>query len=518
MAPGPDRQTLAAAGVIGWVCVPTGSAGIEGVLGFDLLRAPLATRPRDLGLLRVAADAIANAVDRERLERERGRLEGQLHQARRMETVGALANGIAHNFNNIVGAILGHAEMLETRRASDGGAGSVAAIRRSGERGRDLVEQIMAYGRPQKAARGRVALGGLVAETHGLLQASLPAGVEVALQQSGAPAHVAGDPAQLQQVILNLCANAAQAMDDSGRIEIAVAARELATPRRLSHGELPAGAYVRIAVSDAGRGMDDQTLGRIFEPFFTTRASGNGLGLATVREIVRQHGGALDVASRPGAGSRFAVWLPALARPDVPDDEAGPALLRGDGQIVMLVESEREQLLRSEDVLAALSYEPVGFAHAADALAAARAAPQRFDAVILGAAMPDEAALDLAAALHASLPGVPLVLATASTQESAPEAAGGRDLRDRSPPARRGRGRDRARPPAQGAAPGGTCRSAGLRRRIIPLGKAFAPMVADDPYCRSHPHGSSRQARGRYLAPVGAREALLPGAVMRRYG
>jgi CheY-like chemotaxis protein len=206
-------------------------------------------------------------------------------------------------------------------------------------------------------------------------------------------------------------------MDQPGRIEVQVEVRKLARTRRFSHGELTAGQYVRIIVSDTGRGMDHLTLGRIFEPFFTTRLAGNGLGLATVREIIREHGGALDVWSRPGAGSRFEVWLPGLSRHSSPQGEIAPMMLRGHGQIVMVVESDRDHLLRDEEILAALNYEPVGFAAAEDALAAYQTAPDRFDAVIIGPLTPENSSLELAAALHAALPSLPLLLATVSTRE-----------------------------------------------------------------------------------------------------
>jgi CheY-like chemotaxis protein len=244
------------------------------------------------------------------------------------------------------------------------------------------------------------------------------------IYQPPTAAIVIGEAAQLQQVLLNLCRNAAHAMPEGGTIELTIDVQEVDETRALSHDRLEAGHYVRIAVTDNGRGMDQSILGRIFEPFFTTRSSGNGLGLATVREIVASHGGALHVESRLGQGSRFEIWLPRSisegdAEPD-PRLEAGldaVALPRGRGETVLLVEQDADHVLRDEEMLAALGYEPVGFADADAALGVCRTCPDRFDAAIVGPQPSTAATLALAAALHAAAPHVPVVLATKATIE-----------------------------------------------------------------------------------------------------
>jgi signal transduction histidine kinase/CheY-like chemotaxis protein len=419
LPPGADKNALAAAGLRGWACVskPADDASVM-VLGFDALRPGVITQPGEFGLLRMALDAIANAVGREHLEQERARLEANLQHARRMETVGALASGIAHNFNNIVGAILGHSEMAEAQLAPDSRpARDIQEIRRAGERARDLVEQILVFGGRSDAQRRPVSMKRLVAETSSLLRASLASGIELVIREVPEAAVVSGQPGQLQQVLLNLCNNAAQAMDQAGRVEVETEVQEVTGARSLTQGELRPGRYVRIAVSDAGRGMDETTLRHIFEPFFTTRPAGNGLGLATVRETVREHGGAIDVWSASGVGSRFEVWLLCIAEQvSAPDDSLRNFSL-GRGEAVLVVEDAGERLLADEEMLAALGYEPVGFTCAGDALAACRAAPRRFDALLVGRLTPANSALDLAAKLRQSVPDVPILLATASADE-----------------------------------------------------------------------------------------------------
>src|SRR5499427_350257 len=283
---GAEKDALAGAGLCGWVCVwNMGKGGVNAVLGFDALRPGILTRSAELGLLRMALDAVANALAREYLEQERARLEANLQQARRMETVGALASGIAHNFNNIVGAILGYAEMAEAQLGSDSPpARNLGEIRHAGERARDLVDQILAFGRRRDVRGTPISVKGLVAETSSLLRASLPSRIKLVIHEVPRAAVVAGELGQLQQVILNLCNNAAQAMDQVGCVEIETEVREITGAEPLTYGDLVPGRYVRIAVSDTGRGIDEVTFGRIFEPFFTTRLAGSGLGLATTRE------------------------------------------------------------------------------------------------------------------------------------------------------------------------------------------------------------------------------------------
>jgi hypothetical protein len=288
---------------------------------------------------------------------------------------------------------------------------SLGAVRRGAERARDLVDQILVFGRRRNAPRKPLSVGALIAEAALLLDASLPVGVDLVIRQSPTAAIVSGEHAQLLQVLLNLCSNAANAMPAGGRIELATEQREVSESRSLGHDEVRPGDYVCIKVTDTGQGMDEATLGRIFEPFFTTRSSGNGLGLATVREIVREHGGAVSVRSKVGAGSRFEVWLlRAVAEPE--SLVRTRTLPTGRGETVMLVAKDGEHVLREEEMLAALGYEAVGFSMAEAAVAACRASPDRFDMVIVGDFGSAARTLDLAAELHAAVPSVPIVLAT----------------------------------------------------------------------------------------------------------
>ncbi|WP_180982397.1 histidine kinase dimerization/phospho-acceptor domain-containing protein [Methylocella silvestris] len=218
MEPGDDRDRLAAAGVRGWASVVRLSGDdVDAILAFDTPTPYVVSPHDDFGLMRMALDAVANAVGRSRLEQERARLEQHLARARRLETVGVLTSGIAHNFNNIIGAILGYAEMAKAKAGSNGRLSrDLHEIRRAAELARDLIDQILMFGRPRDARRVPVRLGELLGEAVSLLRASIPSGIELIVNEAPGSAVVFADRAQLQQVVLNLCNNAVQAMDGSG--------------------------------------------------------------------------------------------------------------------------------------------------------------------------------------------------------------------------------------------------------------------------------------------------------------
>jgi signal transduction histidine kinase len=411
---------LADAGLQGWLCIPnTGGKKADTILGFDGLRAGALARYFEVALFRMAFDAIANAVGRINLEHEKERLEENLQQARRMETIGAFASGIAHNFNNIVGAILGHTEMADAQISSGSWpARNLAEIRHAGERARELVGQILTFGNRGDRRRERVDVKALVAETKSLLAASLPSHVGLTVGETSEVTIVSAEPAQLQQVILNVCNNAAQAMDEPGIIEIQIEAREIIRVLRVGRSELGPGRFIVISISDPGRGMDEATLERIFEPFFTTRVEGNGLGLATVREIVQEHEGAVGVHSAIGAGTRFDIWLPSASSTEsMPVQNAPGKAVRGVGETVLVLETDRQRLLRHEEVLAALGYEPVGFVAPAEAAEACNATRARFDAALICHQPGTSSALDFAAVLHRIAPTLPIILATPAARD-----------------------------------------------------------------------------------------------------
>jgi len=382
-------------------------------LGFDAVSRARIANGCEPGLLRLGLDAVANALSRRAFEQERVRLAARLQHAQRLETVGALAGGIAHNFNNILTAILGYTEIAaEQDRVPRQHAGILQEIRSAVQRAREIVDQILSFARKRTPQFQPVQIGTLIQDSVSLLTASLPEAVDITVagSQEGV---VSGEPVQLQQVILNLCHNAAEAMGNAGIIGLHVESVELVAERRLSHGTLAAGRYLCLSVADNGRGIDPVMRDRIFEPFFTTRSDGNGLGLATARETVAEHGGAMHVQSTLGIGTTFEVWLPCLV--EAPGDgSSASSSTHGNGETILLLETNSENLLRGEDLLAALGFEPVGFQRAADAEDVLRSGPERFDVFLIGDIGSTAEALRHAASFHGQAPSRPIVLAAAS--------------------------------------------------------------------------------------------------------
>jgi len=352
-------------------------------------------------------------TERKAAEVERARLESRLRQAEKMEAVGRLAGGIAHDFNNILGGILGYAEMLvETAAEGTPQRRYAQNVLTAANRASGLVEQILSYSRSQRGKRVPVELDRIVAETLDLVRGKLAAGITLETRLPAKQHYVIGDPTQLHQIVMNLCTNAVHAMGESGKLLVSVGAEEVDAERVFAHTTLRPGSYACLAVEDSGSGMDATTLARLFEPFFTTKeiGKGTGLGLSLVYGIVTDSGGAIDVASTPGRGSRFTIYLPRVDSPAIAEDETETPVVRGNGERIMVVEDEQALMALICEVLKRLGYEPAGFADSAAALAEFETRPEQFDALITDEVMPRLAGTELAAALRRHRSDLPIVL------------------------------------------------------------------------------------------------------------
>src|SRR6202789_31890 len=346
---------------------------------------------------------------------DKEQLETQLRQSQKMEAIGTLAGGIAHDFNNILGAILGYGELAlqhcaaksELRRYLDN-------IMHATERAKLLVERILGFSRSGLGDKVPVNVESVVIETLELLQASLPTDIRLQTRIDAANAAVIGDATYLHQVVMNLCTNAVQAMESGGLLSVVLDRTEVSDPRTLSRGTLAPGPYVRLIVSDTGGGIPPAVLDRMVASFFTHKqvCEGTGLGLSLVHRIVTDLGGAIDVTTTVGAGSRFEIWLPVTGETAIPAVEALGTLPRGNGKTVMIVDDERPLVDLAEEIIAALGYEPVGFASSSAALKAFRAAPERFDLVLTDESMPELIGTELAQAIRRLRPTIPIILMT----------------------------------------------------------------------------------------------------------
>jgi signal transduction histidine kinase len=357
------------------------------------------------------AGSVTDIDARKRAERQRAQLEGELLQAKKLEAIGTLAGGIAHDFNNILSAILGYGEMAQ--KAAPAGSPlrrHVDAVVNAGLRAKSLVERILAFSRSGVGERVPVNVQSVVAEALDLVQASLPAHVRLVRKLDAGDAAVMGDPTQIHQVVMNLCANAAQAMKSAGTLTVSLGLRDkgdsLAATSLLAEGR-----YLRLRVRDTGVGIPQHVQERIFDPFFTTKevGVGTGLGLSLVHGIVTDLGGGIVVDSRVGEGTAFTVYLPWSGAKAEAARAAAP-VPPGAGETILLVDDEEPLVRLGEEMIAALGYEPVGFTSSTAALEAFRAAPERFNAVLSDESMPEMTGSELAREIRRLRPGIPIVL------------------------------------------------------------------------------------------------------------
>ncbi len=261
-----------------------------------------------------AVAVIRDMSDRERAESERAALEERLRQSEKLEALGTLAGGVAHDFNNVLAAILGHADALAAELSAGGpGRDDAIQIATAARRAKGVVQQILAFARRRPAEARPVDVAATLGEELPLVRAAMPANVEIVPRLDPAAGAVCADPTHLHQILLNLAANGRDAMQDGGRLEIEVAPADVPGSGGAPPGLAP-GSWVRLAVRDTGVGMDAATRARAFEPYFTTKpvGAGSGLGLAVVHGIAVSLGGTVTLESEPGRGTCVTVWLPRL--------------------------------------------------------------------------------------------------------------------------------------------------------------------------------------------------------------
>jgi PAS domain S-box-containing protein len=365
---------------------------------------------------------------------DRKLLEQSLLQSQKMEAIGRLAGGVAHDFNTLLGTITGYAEML-----SNAVAGETSGIRRYAERihqaasrGADLTRQLLAFSRRQEVRPRLVDLESLTVETADMIRRLIGEDIrfEHGVQEDLGP--VAIDPGQLQQVLLNLAVNAADAMPRGGRLAIHWSRVEIAREIPTEGGTLPPGRYAMLEVGDTGTGMDEGTRNRIFEPFFTTKdqGKGTGLGLSTVFGIVRQWRGGITVSSHPGAGTTFRIHFPEAEKkapiaPE-PEEEIVAPGREPCSETVLLVEDDemfRDLVL---EVLEAEGYQVLAAGDPEAALARCDSHEGAVDLLVSDLVMPGGSGVDLAGQMRARYPGVRVILMSGYSDD----ALASRDLDD----------------------------------------------------------------------------------------
>jgi len=359
--------------------------------------------------------ALVDITEYRHAENERQRLEAQLRQSQKLEAIGTLAGGMAHEFNNILAGLLGFATLLHREVPPESRAGSyVQQVRQAGHRAKELVQQIITFSRAESITRQPLQLVSVVQEALGLLRASLPSTIDIQYRVSEPGMMVYANQTQLHEVVMNLGVNADHAMRKTGgRLTIHLAPVEVDAVFAAAHPPLSPGRHVCLTVGDTGSGIAPEIEARLFEPFFTTKdiGEGAGMGLAIVHGIVTSHGGAITVESPRGQGARFAIYLPRIDTPVVQSADPEPSLPRGKGR-VLFVDDEEMIVLAMQFLFESLGYEIVGYTESREALEAFRSDPDGFDVVITDQTMPHMTGENLIQALRRIRQDIPIVLCT----------------------------------------------------------------------------------------------------------
>ncbi|MBN2568920.1 MAG: response regulator [Deltaproteobacteria bacterium] len=353
-------------------------------------------------------------------------LEKQLQQAQKMEAVGNLAAGIAHDFNNILGVVLLNSELALSDSTDDkNNQLYLERILKASHRAKDLVEQILIFSRQAKPERKSCRIIPVVQEALKLVRASLPSAIELTLHIQTECGPVLVDPIQIHQVILNLCNNAAHAMQKKGgMLEVSLEDVDLDVTASRIHTDLHPGPYLKLTVRDTGSGMNEHTLKQIFDPFFTTKNSGEGtgMGLAVVHGIVKNYDGAILVDSMPEKGTSIDIFLPRIEveiEPVLKNDE----MLTQGNEEILIVDNNEELAWSFKNTLENMGYKVTGKTTSTGALNSFCAEPDRFDAIITDLSMPGMTGTQLAAEILHIRPDIPIILCTGYNEEITPEKA-----------------------------------------------------------------------------------------------
>ncbi len=390
-----------------------------------LANAPVNYGKRDLAAVERLGNHFIQAVKGVREREARDKLLSDLRQAQKMEAVGTLAGGVAHDFNNMLTPILGFTELSMVQLPEgDKMRKGLVEVKKAAMRAKNLVQQILTFSRQQDQELVCVSLEPIVKESLRLLRSSLPTTIEFRekIESTGS---VMADPTQIQQVLINLCTNAAHAMEDHGGVlEVQLGEITVNVGDPLVDQHLRAGRYVRLVVADNGGGMDPATKERIFEPYFTTKeqGKGTGIGLALVHGIVKGHGGRVSVYSEKGQGSTFHVYLPVSLGEDSFEEEATTQLPRGNER-VLLVDDEESVVKMLQEMLEFLGYQVVALTNSIEAYRVFREKAETFDLVITDQTMPGLTGDELAKKMLHLRPELPIVLCTGFSEMLTEEKA-----------------------------------------------------------------------------------------------
>jgi PAS domain S-box-containing protein len=367
-----------------------------------------------------ATAVVHDITEQKQAEEENKTLEYQLQQAQKMEAIGTLAGGIAHDFNNILSVIIGYTELILMNGDVDGEVRqNLKEIFNASKHARDMVKQILAFSRQNKQERKPIQVAHIAKEAIKMLRASLPATISIEHHIEKDTGIIEADPTQIHQVLMNLCTNAAHAINEKdGILEIRLGNAELDQKAAADIPGLKTGSYLRLSVKDSGEGIHPETQQQIFNPYFTTKekGKGTGLGLAVVQGIVKSNNGAVTVESDVGKGTAFHVYLPTIKRKLTADDEISTPLPMG-CEHILLVDDEQPLVEIGRQMLERLGYSVATRTSSIEALELFKVNPDRFDLVITDIVMPNLAGDKLAKKIIHIRNDIPVVLCTGYSEK-----------------------------------------------------------------------------------------------------
>jgi PAS domain S-box-containing protein len=368
---------------------------------------------------------IRDITKQKRSEEEKERLKTQLAQAQKMESIGTLAGGIAHDFNNILSAIIGFSE-LAMHNISDPlrAKSDLEEVLKASDRAKDLVHQILTFSRKTENVYSPLSFPPLIKESLKMLRSVIPTTIEIRqdLTDTGL---VMSDPTQIHQLVMNLCINAAQAMDETGGI-LSVSLKKVDLDATMAWGlEVSPGPYLQLRVNDNGYGMPAEIMGRIFEPYFTTKelGRGTGLGLSVVHGIVKSHGGAITCRSKPGKGTTFDVYLPELDQKMKDKQLLEEEHVPGGTERILFIDDEQVLTSLAEKMLGSLGYEVITETNSFDALNFFRDNADTIALVITDMTMPGLTGDKLAQEIMNIRRDIPIILCTGYSEHISKDAA-----------------------------------------------------------------------------------------------
>jgi PAS domain S-box-containing protein len=365
---------------------------------------------------------VLDITERKRAEQALRRSEEQLRQVQKMEAVGQLAGGIAHDFNNLLTVITGRTELLLLRLAADDpNRRDAELVRKTADRAASLTQQLLAFSRKQMLQPRVLDLNGVVAGMAQMLKPLIGETIELESVLDPTLGRVKADPAQIEQIVLNLAVNARDAMPQGGRLTIATGNVELDDAFVAAHPGSSAGPHAMLSVRDTGTGMSPEVQAHLFEPFFTTKGvgKGTGLGLATVYGIVKQHGGYIRIESTPGAGTTVRIYLARVAPvPDGPSESVADAPVVVGSGTVLVVEDEHELRVLATEVLGLAGYTVLSAESPSAALEVARRHAGTIHLLLTDVVMPEMSGRDLADRLVQSRPGLKILYMSGYTDDA----------------------------------------------------------------------------------------------------